>query len=153
MAAASLPRVGKEERQVGGSEVEHAIGQVAARLIPERQHALFDQPENVLAAIAEVEDVVDVLHLDRVAKAGFEPIADLLERQAEAGGGRPVPAHQNPDPPFGGAAGGGCCRTAPVAVAPNRPATAAAPIRAELLRKRRLDMGLSAADDACYWLA
>ena len=66
--AASLSRVGKEERQVGGSEVEHAIGQVAARLIPERQHALLDQPENVLAAIAEVQDVVDVLDFDRVAE-------------------------------------------------------------------------------------
>ena len=72
-------------------------------MIPERQHTLFNQPQDVLAAIAKVQDVIDVLDLDPVAEAGFEPIADFLEREAEAGGGRPIPAHQNPDPLFGGA--------------------------------------------------
>ena len=103
MATCACRASAKDEGKVGGSEVEHPIGQVAARLIPERQHTLLDQPQNVLAPIAEVEDVVDVLDLDRIAEAGLEPIADFLERQAESGGGRPVPAHHDPDSPFGGA--------------------------------------------------
>src|SRR5688572_12416916 len=41
---------------------------------------------------------------------------------------------------------GGCGRTAPAAVVASRPARAAAPIRAELSRKRRLDMNASSVE-------
>ncbi len=89
--------VGEQERQVDEAQFGDAVGQVARRLVAEREQAVFDQPQNVVGAIPKVHDVEDVLHVDAVAELGREPVADKLERAAEAGAGGPVTAHADLD--------------------------------------------------------
>ena len=93
----------EDERQVGDSQLGNAVGQVAARLIADGQHPVLDQPQDVLAAIAEVHDVVDVFHVDVAAEFGLQTVADPLQGQAEAGGRWSVTTHANLDRPVLGA--------------------------------------------------
>jgi hypothetical protein len=76
--------VWKEERQVRHTQIGDALGEVAAGLISERQHTLLNQPEDVLAAITKIQDVVDVLDLDLTGKLRREPVADLFHRETKA---------------------------------------------------------------------
>ena len=84
--------VGEEERQIGDPEVGDLAGEVAARLIGHRQHAVFDEPREVFAFVAEVENVVEVLDVDVLAEFRLDAIADPLQRQAEPVGRRRVAA-------------------------------------------------------------
>ena len=97
IAARAARGVGEQERQVDEAELRHPVGEIARRLVAERQQAVLDQPQDVVGAIAEVHDVPDVLDLDPVAELGFEPVADQLQRAAEAGGGGAVAAHADLD--------------------------------------------------------
>ena len=63
-----LGLIRKQEREIGDADGRDAIGEVAARLVAERQDAALDEPDDVVGAIAEVEDVVDVLDVDLVAE-------------------------------------------------------------------------------------
>ena len=86
-------RAREQERQVDDAERRHPVGQVARRLVAERQQAVLDQPQDVLGAVAEVHDVPDIFDLDAVAELGDEAVADELERAAETGAGGTVASH------------------------------------------------------------
>ena len=58
----------EQERQIDEAELRHAIGQIARRLVAEREHAVLDQPEDIFGAIAEIHDVPDILHVDPAAE-------------------------------------------------------------------------------------
>ena len=109
VAAEAIATLGEHRDQLGRvtgkalekiktiTKVGDAVGEVAAGLVAECQDALLDQPHDVLAAIPEVEDVVDVAHVDLVAELRRQPVADLFERQAEPGRRRAVAAHDDAD--------------------------------------------------------
>src|SRR5260221_9513836 len=69
----------EQKRKVEHAEFGDAIGQVAARLIAEREQPMFHQPQNVLGAIAEVHDVPDVLYVDAVAELFRKTVAHALQ--------------------------------------------------------------------------
>ena len=92
-AAVSANRNGRSTKP----KFRDAVGQVARRLVAERQQAVFDQPQDIVGAVAEIHDVEDVFHVDPVAELARQPVADELERAAEAGAGRPVAAHADLD--------------------------------------------------------
>ena len=96
--------VPEQEGQVHEAELGDAIGQIAAGLVPESQDALLHQPEDIQSPVAQVEDVVDVTDFHLVPEAGLKPVAHALQRQAEAGGGRPVAGHDDSDGPIAGPA-------------------------------------------------
>src|SRR5215470_8305526 len=51
----------EQEGQVDEAKLGNAVGEIARRLVAERQQAMLHQPQNVLGAIAKVHDVPDVL--------------------------------------------------------------------------------------------
>src|SRR5882672_8309779 len=83
----------EQKRKIEHAEFGDAIGQVAARLIAEREQPMFNQPQDVLGPIAEVHDVPHVLDVDAVAEFGAKTVADALQGEAEACRRRPVAAH------------------------------------------------------------
>src|ERR1700736_3735368 len=85
----------EQKRKIDDSQFGDAIGQIAARLVAERQKAMLDQPQNVLGAVAEVHDVPHILDVDLVAELRDQTIADHLQGAAEARRGRAVAAHAN----------------------------------------------------------
>ncbi len=95
--AARLLLAGEQEGQIDEAKFGHAIGQIARRLIAERQHPAFDQPEDILRAIAELHDVPDIFDIDLIAELGLQPIADEDQRLAETGGGRTITTHADLD--------------------------------------------------------
>ena len=62
---------GKQKRQIDKAQFRHAVGQIARRLVAERDLAVLDQRENVLGLVAVVHDVPDVVDGDAVAELGF----------------------------------------------------------------------------------
>src|SRR5262249_61009789 len=60
----------EQERQVDNAELRHPVGQVARGLIAEGQEPVLDQPQDVLRAIAELQDVPDIFDLDAVTELG-----------------------------------------------------------------------------------
>ena len=58
----------EQKRQIDEAQFGYAVGQIARRLIAEREDAVFDQPQNVFGAIAEIHDVPDIFHIDAVAE-------------------------------------------------------------------------------------
>ena len=97
MARARLRVVGEQERQIDEAQFRHAVGQIARRLIAEREHAVLDQPQNVLGLEAEIHDVPDIFDVDAVAELGLQFVADEFQRFAETGGRRAVAAHADLD--------------------------------------------------------
>ena len=94
---ARLVALFEQERQIDEAKLGHAVGQIARRLVAEREHAVLDQPEDVLGAVAEIHDVPDILHVDPVAELGRQRIADQFERARKDGRGRSVAAHADGD--------------------------------------------------------
>src|SRR5882757_7018344 len=94
---ARLLGLGEQKREIEHAEFGDAIGQVAARLIAEREQPVFHQPQDVLGPIAEVHDVPNILDVDAVAELGRESVADTLEGETETGAWRPVAPHTNLD--------------------------------------------------------
>src|SRR5262249_18322273 len=90
---ASLRRRLEHERIVDDAEFGNAVGEVARRLVAEREQPVFDEPQDILGPVAEIHDVPDVFDVDLVAEGGGEPVADQLEPAAERGGRRAVAAH------------------------------------------------------------
>src|SRR5262249_44216964 len=86
-------RAREQERQIDDAELRYPIGQVARRLVAQRQEPVLDQPQNILGAIAELHDVPDILDLDALAEFGRQRVADELERAAEAGTRGAVASH------------------------------------------------------------
>ena len=95
--AARLRVAGKQKRQIDEAQFRHAVGQIARRLVAERDLAVLDQRENVLGLVAVVHDVPDVIDGDAAAEFGGELVADEFQRLGEAGGGRAVAAHADFD--------------------------------------------------------
>src|SRR5271168_3181285 len=58
----------EQKRQIDETQFGHAVGQITRRLIAEREDAVFDQPQDVFGAIAEIHDVPDIFHVDAVAE-------------------------------------------------------------------------------------
>ena len=87
--------VPEQERQVDQAQLGHTVGQIAAGLVSHGQDPLLHQPEDIQPPIAQVENVVDVADFHLVPEPAFKPVAHALERQAEAGGGRPVAGHDD----------------------------------------------------------
>jgi hypothetical protein len=85
----------EQERQINKPQRRHPVGQVARRLIPEREDAALDQPQDVFGPVAEIHDVPNILDVDPVAEALLQALTDALEGAAEAGIGRPVAGHAN----------------------------------------------------------
>ena len=94
---ARLVALFEQERQIDEAKLRHAVGQIARRLVAEREHAVLDQPEDVFGAVAEIHDVPDILHVDPVAELRRQRIADQFERARKAGRGRSVAAHADGD--------------------------------------------------------
>ena len=90
---------------VTATQVGYAVGQVAARLVSEREHTIFNEPQDVFALVPEVENVVDVLDVDVLAELCLEAIAHLFHRKAEPGGRGTVSAHEDRDRTLRGADG------------------------------------------------
>src|SRR5579871_2580848 len=95
--AARLLARREQERQIDKAELRHTIGEIARRLIAERQNAVFDQPQNLFGAIAEIHDVPDIFDVDAVAELRLQGVADEFERARERGCGRSVAAHADCD--------------------------------------------------------
>ena len=91
--AAGVVVVAEQERQVGDAQLGHAVGEIARRLIAEREQTALDQPPDFVGLVAEIHDVPAILDVDAVAELLFQAVADVLERLAEAGGRRSVAAH------------------------------------------------------------
>ena len=91
--AARVIVVAEQERQIDEAQFRHAVGEIARRLIAEREHAALDQPQDFLGLVAEIHDVPAILDVDAVAELLFQPVADEFHRLAEAGGRRAVAAH------------------------------------------------------------
>ena len=70
----------EQKRQIDKAELGHAVGQIARRLIAEREHAVLDQPQNLFGAVAEIHDVPDILDVDAVAELRLQRVADQFER-------------------------------------------------------------------------
>src|SRR5262249_50928149 len=100
-------RVREQERQGDEAELRHAVGQVARGLVTEREQAVLDQPQDIVGAIPQIHDVPDILDRDAVAELCRQPVADTLERAAEAGAGGAVASHSDLDRP-----GHGCSSSA-----------------------------------------
>ena len=75
---ARLRGVGEEKRQICNTEIGDLPGEVAARLICHRQDPVFDEPRQVFALVAKIEDIVDVLDVDILAEFRLDVIADAL---------------------------------------------------------------------------
>src|SRR5262245_52679433 len=56
----------KQERKIDEAKLGYPVGEIARRLITERQQPMLDEPQNVLCAVAEVHDVPDVLDVDAI---------------------------------------------------------------------------------------
>ena len=95
--AARLRVVGEQERQVDEAELGDAVGQIARRLVAEREQAVLHQPQDVLGPIAEIHDVPDIFDLHPVAEIAFEAVADEFEGARETGGGGAIAAHADLD--------------------------------------------------------
>jgi len=91
--AARLVVVGEQERKIDEAQLGHAVGEIARRLIAERQNAALDQPQDFLGLVAEIHDVPAILDVDAIAELLFQAVADKFHRLAEAGGRRAVAAH------------------------------------------------------------
>ena len=76
--------VREKEREVCDAELRHTLREIAAGLVAECEHTTLDEPQNVVRAIAEVEDVVDVLHVHVTPELRGQAIPDLLQRETEA---------------------------------------------------------------------
>jgi len=63
--------VGKQIREIGQAKVRHLIGEIAARLVCQRQHAVLDHPVEVVLAVAKIENVVDVFDINLIAESRF----------------------------------------------------------------------------------
>src|SRR5262249_2088581 len=74
------------------SKLRHALCEIAARLVAQRQEPVLDEPDDVLCPVAEVHDVPYVFDFYCLAQRGFEPIPHQLQRFAEACRARPVAA-------------------------------------------------------------
>src|SRR6266851_2617675 len=94
-AGARPLRLVEQERKIDEAELRNPVGQIAARLIAEREQPVLDQPQYVLGLVAEIHDVPDVFYLDAVAEAGHQPVADALQCAAEARRRRSITAHAN----------------------------------------------------------
>src|SRR4029077_4787333 len=79
------------------AELGHAVGQIARRLVAEREHAVLDEPEDVLGAVAEIHDVPDIFYVDAVAELGRQCVADEFERTRKAGRRWSVASHADFD--------------------------------------------------------
>ena len=66
----------EQKRQIDEAEFRHAVGQIARRLVAEREHAILDQPQNLFGAVAEIHDVPDILDVDTVAELRLQRVAD-----------------------------------------------------------------------------
>jgi TRAP-type C4-dicarboxylate transport system substrate-binding protein len=95
--AARMRIVAEQERQVDEAKLGHAVGEIARRLITERELAAFDQSEDVLGLVAVIHDVEHVVDRDAIAETRLEPVADECEGLAEAGRRRPVTGHADLD--------------------------------------------------------
>ena len=62
---------GKQIREIGHAKVRHLIGEIAARLVCQRQHAVLDHPVEVVLAVAKIENVVDVFDINLIAESRF----------------------------------------------------------------------------------
>ena len=89
--------VREKEWEICDAEVRHAFSEITAGLIAEREHAALDEPQNVVGSVAEVEDVVDVLHVHVTPELRGQAIPHLLQGQTEASRGRPVPTDDDPN--------------------------------------------------------
>src|SRR3954452_13718701 len=85
----------EQERQIEHAEFRDSIGQVAARLIAEREETVFHEPQNVFGPVAEVHDIPDISDLDAIVELRREPLADALEGPAETRRRRSIAAHAN----------------------------------------------------------
>src|SRR5438552_10765971 len=72
----------EQEGQIDEAKLRHAVGEIARRLVAEREQAVLDQPEDVLGAVAELHDVPDVVNAHAVAEFGREAVTDEFERTA-----------------------------------------------------------------------
>ena len=87
----------EQKRQIEQADLGHTVREIAGGLVPQRQHATLDQPEDVLGLVAEIHDVPDVADLDAVPERRFHVIADQLEGAAERGRGRAIAAQADLD--------------------------------------------------------
>src|SRR6187397_2174803 len=95
--AARLRVTGKQERQVDKAQLRHAVGEIARRLVTERDLAVLDQRENVLGLVAVIHDVENVFDRDVTAELLFQPVADELQRLAESCRRGTIATHSNFD--------------------------------------------------------
>src|SRR4029078_5680297 len=95
--AARVRVTGKQERQVDKAQLRHAVGEIARRLVTERDLAVLDQRENILGLLARVPDVEDVFDPDVIAELLFQPVADEFQRLAESRRRGTIATHSNFD--------------------------------------------------------
>src|SRR5262245_39432343 len=74
----------EQEGEVGEPKLGDAVGEIARRLVAERQQPMLHEPQNVLGPVAEIHDVPDVLDVDAIAELGLQSVADELQRTAES---------------------------------------------------------------------
>src|SRR5690242_4144228 len=74
--ASRLRIAGKQKRQIDETKLRYPIGQIARRLITQRDLAALNQGENVLRLVAVVHDVEDVVDSHILAELRLEFVAD-----------------------------------------------------------------------------
>src|SRR5947209_1532694 len=64
----------EQKRKIEEAQFGNPIGEIAARLIAERQHPMLHQPEDILRLVAEVHDVPYILDVETVTERGLKAI-------------------------------------------------------------------------------
>ena len=87
----------KQKWQIGKIQFRHAVGEIAGRLVRQRQHAVFRHPQQIGSLIAEIHYVPHVMYGDIFAELICVQTGNRVAyhfHAATAGGGRrAVAAH------------------------------------------------------------